>query len=113
MKKVIIIITAILCSALFVQASELHGTLIVTIESEEGQALPGATVMLFYGYQYIRTEQTGPNGKITFRNLPFGYYRIDVLMDSFDPNSLEILMFEKNIKRISISLPYGDVSEYP
>jgi hypothetical protein len=85
MKKLIISVAMLALLAVFALALQQTGNLIVTVTSEEGQTLPGASITLTSNVLMgSRTQATGANGKATFRNLPPGDYNIEVVMDGFD-----------------------------
>jgi hypothetical protein len=84
MKKFIISVAMVAFVAVFALALQQTGNLIVTVMSEEGQILPGASVTLTSNVLMgTRNLATGSNGKATFRSLPPGEYTIDVVMDGF------------------------------
>ena len=84
MKKLLISMAMVALLAVFALALQQTGNLIVTIMSEEGQILPGASITLSSNVLMgTRTQTTGSNGKATFRNLPPGDYAIEVVMDGF------------------------------
>jgi hypothetical protein len=84
MKKMIISMAMVALLAVFALALQQTGNLIVTVMSEEGQTLPGASIILSSNVLMgTRNVTTGANGKATFRNLPPGSYSIDVIMDGF------------------------------
>ena len=86
MKKLLISLAILTFAALMTLAVTQTGNLIVTVMSEEGQVLPGASVTLTSSVLMgARTQVTGASGKATFRNLPPGEYAIDVTMDGFQP----------------------------
>ncbi len=74
MKKIIISLAMMAIVATMLMALTQVGSIIVTVTSSEGQALPGATVTIKSDVMMgTRTQPTGPNGKTTFRNLAPGY----------------------------------------
>jgi len=84
MKKLLISLAMVALLAVFALALQQSGNLIVTIMSEEGQVLPGASITLSSNVLMgTRMQTAGANGKATFRNLPPGDYVIDVAMDGF------------------------------
>jgi hypothetical protein len=84
MKKLLISLAMVALLAVFALALQQSGNLIVTIMSEEGQVLPGASITLSSNVLMgTRMQTAGANGKATFRNLPPGDYVIDVVMDGF------------------------------
>jgi hypothetical protein len=84
MKKLLISLAMVALLAAFALAVQQSGNLIVTVTSEEGQVLPGASVTLSSNVLMgTRNQTTGSNGKATFRNLPPGDYAIEVVMDGF------------------------------
>jgi hypothetical protein len=84
MKKFIISMAMVALLAIFALAVQQTGNLIVTVMSEEGQVLPGASVTLSSNVLMgTRNQATSSNGKATFRNLPPGDYAIEVVMDGF------------------------------
>jgi hypothetical protein len=84
MKKFIISMAMVALLAVFALALQQTGNLIVTVTSEEGQILPGASVTVSSNVLMgTRNQATSSNGKATFRNLPPGGYAIEVVMDGF------------------------------
>jgi hypothetical protein len=84
MKKFIISVAILAFVAVFALALTQTGNLIVTVMSEEGQMLPGASVTISSNVLMgTRTYAAGANGKATFRNLPPGDYTVEVAMDGF------------------------------
>ena len=86
MKRFLLFLVIMAFAAGMVLALTQTGNLIVTVTSEEGQVLPGASVVIrSASLMGTRTQATGPTGKATFRNLPPGDYTIEVNMDGFQP----------------------------
>jgi len=86
MKRFLLFLAIMAFAAGMVLALTQTGNLIVTVTSEEGQVLPGASVVIrSASLMGTRTQATGPTGKATFRNLPPGDYTIEVNMDGFQP----------------------------
>lgn len=90
MKKLLISLAIMAFVAGMVLALTQTGNLIVTVTSEEGQVLPGATVLVrSASLMGTRTQSTGSTGKATFRNLPPGDYTVEVSMDGFQSKTEE------------------------
>lgn len=85
MKKILISLAMLAFAAFMTLALTQTGNMIVTVVSEEGQALPGASITISSNVLMgTRTQVAGMNGKATFRNLPPGDYNLEVVMDGFD-----------------------------
>ncbi len=112
MKKLLISLAMMAIVASMLLAVTQTGTVIVTVTSEEGQALPGASVTINSDVMMgTRTQQTGPNGKTTFRNLAPGMYVVDVLMDSFKPGRANVRVLIQKTVKVAIPLELGEASE--
>ena len=86
MKKLVLFLAVFAFAAGMILALTQTGNLIVTVTSEEGQILPGASVVVRgASLMGTRTQTTGASGKATFRNLPPGTYTIEINMDGFQP----------------------------
>lgn len=86
MKKLALFLAIFAFAAGMILALTQTGNLIVTVTSEEGQVLPGASVVVRgASLMGTRTQTTGASGKATFRNLPPGTYTIEINMDGFQP----------------------------
>jgi len=112
MKKLLISL-AILALAVFAVAQTQTGNLIVTVMSEEGQILPGATITISSNVLMgTRTQTTASNGKATFRNLPPGDYVAEVAMDGFQAyrqTSIEVRL--QKTSKADVSLKLGQAKE--
>ena len=63
-------------SVRFVAEWRAQGKVSVSVRSENGAALSGATVSLFDGEDRLASSVTGGDGAITFEGVPFGNYKL-------------------------------------
>jgi hypothetical protein len=113
MRKLLISLSLMVLVASMVLAITQVGSLIVTVMSQEGQLLPGASVMIKSTEMIgTRTQATGSNGKTTFRNLPPGDYTVSVNMDKFAPalrKGVQVVIAKTS--KIDIELTLGPADE--
>lgn len=85
MKITLISLLMLVLTALSVIAITKTGNMIINVVSEQGQALPGASIKISSpALMGNRTQISGVNGRAIFRNLPPGNYIVEVMMDGFD-----------------------------
>ena len=113
MKKILITLPILLLTAGMIFALTQTGNLIVTVNSEEGQVLPGATVTVSSpALMGTRTQTTGTNGKAYFRQLPPGEYVAEITMDGFQTfRREEIVIRIAKTTQIDVPMKLGEARE--
>ena len=98
-----------------VYAQAIHeGKVTGTVKSEDGAALPGATVVISSPALLAgtRTTTTSERGSYVFLNLPVGRYRLTVSRDAFKTVAQEgIDVSPAAVVTIDMVLPVGTVQE--
>ena len=93
--------------AMFAQANT--GELRITVKDPSGLPLEAHVELASQANQYVRQFDTGADGRVTAKRLPFGLYTVKVSRDGFGPASQLIDIRSAIPMDLTIALPLGEV----
>jgi Ca-activated chloride channel homolog len=87
------------------------GVISGTVVDAGGAVMPGATVSLRIGQRVERTTVTDARGEFRFENVNAGSYEIDVALAGFTSLTTKVVLSEKGLPPLRLTLVAGGVQE--